>query len=258
MDIVSRSVNMIRKGGMDEFVSNLKSYPVDQTKLLYESLLLTVAIDDIIKSSGARSSNIRDVEELVDFAFGFRYLGFSHKPIQRRSEIVELLGILKRHRVHTMMEIGTDRGGTLFLFSRVSAPGAKIVSVNLPWSSLNAYCMKYRNRLYASFATNGQSISLLSANSHERGTIANVKRELAGKKLDFLFIDGDHSYEGVKKDFEMYSPLVRKGGIVAFHDIATIPGKTNKVRQYWKELKQKYRSREIVHDDKYGIGLIYV
>jgi hypothetical protein len=34
-----------------------------------------------------------------------------------------------------------------------------------------------------------------------------------------LFIDGDHTYEGVRRDFEMYSPLVRKGGIIAFHDI---------------------------------------
>jgi len=41
-----------------------------------------------------------------------------------------------------------------------------------------------------------------------------VKKILAGRQVDFLFIDGDHSYEGVKKDFEMYSSLVRKGGVV--------------------------------------------
>ncbi|MEO0196406.1 MAG: class I SAM-dependent methyltransferase [candidate division WOR-3 bacterium] len=42
---------------------------------------------------------------------------------------------------------------------------------------------------------------------------------LGNSKLDFLFIEGNHSYEGVKMDFEMYFPLVRKGGIIAFHDI---------------------------------------
>jgi hypothetical protein len=36
--------------------------------------------------------------------------------------------------------------------------------------------------------------------------------------LDVLFIDGDHSYEGVLTDWLLYSPLVRKRGIVAFHD----------------------------------------
>jgi len=44
-----------------------------------------------------------------------------------------------------------------------------------------------------------------------------------GGELNFLFIDGDHTYEGVRKNFEMYSPLVRRGGIVAFHDIVPRP-----------------------------------
>jgi len=48
-----------------------------------------------------------------------------------------------------------------------------------------------------------------------------------------LFPDGDHSYEGVKRDFEMYSPLVRPGGIIAFHDTVFMDG----VRRFWAELK---------------------
>ena len=34
--------------------------------------------------------------------------------------------------------------------------------------------------------------------------------------LDLLFIDGDHSYEGVRQDYKMYSKLVRDGGLIAF------------------------------------------
>ena len=37
-------------------------------------------------------------------------------------------------------------------------------------------------------------------------------------KIDFLFIDGDHSYEGVKKDFELYSQLLTDKGIIIIHD----------------------------------------
>lgn len=37
-------------------------------------------------------------------------------------------------------------------------------------------------------------------------------------KIDFLHIDADHSYEGVKKDFELYSKLVKKTGIISIHD----------------------------------------
>ena len=38
-------------------------------------------------------------------------------------------------------------------------------------------------------------------------------------KLDFIFIDGDHSYEGVKKDFELYSSIMSENGIITIHDI---------------------------------------
>lgn len=36
--------------------------------------------------------------------------------------------------------------------------------------------------------------------------------------LDFVYIDGDHSYEGVRADLEAYFPLIREGGIIAGHD----------------------------------------
>ena len=38
--------------------------------------------------------------------------------------------------------------------------------------------------------------------------------------LDFLFIDGDHSYESVKQDFLLYSKLLKKGSLLIFHDYA--------------------------------------
>ena len=38
------------------------------------------------------------------------------------------------------------------------------------------------------------------------------------EKFDFIFIDGDHNYDSVKKDFIEWFPLLEKGGYVAFHD----------------------------------------
>ena len=37
-------------------------------------------------------------------------------------------------------------------------------------------------------------------------------------KIEFLFIDGDHSYEGVKSDFELYSKILTPGGLIVIHD----------------------------------------
>ena len=36
--------------------------------------------------------------------------------------------------------------------------------------------------------------------------------------ISFLYIDGDHTYEGVKSDFELWEPKVKIGGTIGFHD----------------------------------------
>lgn len=48
-----------------------------------------------------------------------------------------------------------------------------------------------------------KSISLRE-DSRKPSTLAEIKKILRGSKLDFLFIDGDRSYEGVGEDFEIY------------------------------------------------------
>jgi hypothetical protein len=60
---------------------------------------------------------------------------------------------------------------------------------------------------------------------------------LAGRKIDLLFIDGWHTYEAVKSDYEMYGPLTRH--IIAIHDIHTPPldaGDPVDVRRLWNEI----------------------
>ena len=84
---------------------------------------------------------------------------------------------------------------------------------------------------------------------------------LKDEKVDFLFIDGDHTYQGVKQDFQMYSPLVKKGGIVAVHDIVTHdPASGCEVDRFWNEIKPTYQHIEIIEkqDQKWaGIGVLY-
>jgi hypothetical protein len=37
-------------------------------------------------------------------------------------------------------------------------------------------------------------------------------------KIDLLFIDGDHTYEGVKRDFDLYSTILSENGVIIIHD----------------------------------------
>ena len=119
---------------------------------------------------------------------------------------------------------------------------AKIISIDLPGGPFGGGYPFWKKFLYKSFVFDNQKLYLLRKNSHSPKTLQAILKILNGEKIDFLFIDGDHTYEGVKKDFEMYSSLVKKNGIIAFHDIVKHPPETKvEVNKFWNEIKKKYK-----------------
>lgn len=224
------------------------SFPLDLLSILYYSLTL----DGKTRGSGA--------EALVSLIYeGCRGM---LRPFQVRSEICELAGLVAAMKPSAILEIGTAAGGTLFLFSRLAAPDARIISVDLPWGKFGGGYYFWRIPLYRSFRGQSQRLNLLRADSHSQGTFERVDKLLDGRKLDFLFIDGDHTYEGVKRDFQMYSGLVKKGGAVAFHDIVEHPADEScGVHRFWREIKTGFPHRELIgdKDQKWaGIGVIFL
>jgi cephalosporin hydroxylase len=197
---------------------------------------------------------VESIDEAVDLAFGFG--GAFLNPVQVRPEIRGCLEEVAALRPRTVIEIGTAGGATLYLWTRIADPEALIISIDLPGGPFGGGYSLHRVPVYRSFARPGQTIHLLRADSHAPATLARVKRLLAGRRVDYLFIDGDHTYDGVSRDWAMYSPLVRSGGLVAFHDIVT---RSVGVRRLWQELRCAYPSREYVEaDSPYGIGLVTV
>ncbi|MFN6069283.1 MAG: class I SAM-dependent methyltransferase, partial [Pseudanabaena sp.] len=85
----------------------------------------------------------------------------------------------------------------------------------------------------------GKTDEVITTTNIERAFSVKAK-VLNGDKIDFLFIDGDHTYEGVRQDYEMYSPLVQKGGYIAFHDINDTERHRQRnvhVAEFWNELE---------------------
>jgi predicted O-methyltransferase YrrM len=208
------------------------------------------------------TKKINKTKNLVDFVFNFKIGGLDIRPNQIKNEILELVKILAKNEPKTILEIGTAKGGTLFLFSWVADPNATIVSIDLPWGRFGGGYPKWKSFLYKSFAKKNQKIFLIRADSHSKEALRKVYNIFRGKKVDFLFIDGDHTYEGVKKDFGMYNKLVKKGGIIAFHDIVLHPPEIGcEVNKFWLEIRKKYKHMEIVHNWKQkwaGIGVLYI
>jgi predicted O-methyltransferase YrrM len=219
----------------------------------------------ILKKRANKCKDINDIVQLhfsIFCNFPFRHFGSTIQSAQVKEEIVGLLKILVKRRPKVILEIGTANGGTLFLFSRVSSPDGEIISVDLPGGRFGGGYPEWRVPFYKSFATHKQQISLIREDSHALSTLHAIRAILEERRLDFLFIDGDHTYDGVKTDFEMYHKLVRKGGIIAFHDICPHPPETGcEVNKFWREVKKQYKCDELIKDSKQGwagIGVVYL
>jgi predicted O-methyltransferase YrrM len=189
-------------------------------------------------------------------------VGWSIEPLQIKLEIETLLSILGEQSISTLIEIGTANGGTLFLFTRIIDPNARLISLDLPHGKFGGGYEDIKIPFFTNFAERNQRIFLVQADSHSASSLSTVKSILKDQEVDFLFIDGDHTYEGVKKDFQMYSQLVHKGGLVAFHDICRGPPElAGAVNKFWNEIKPGYVHKEIVNSSNqvgYGIGVLYI
>ena len=208
-----------------------------------------------------------NIDQLVNVSFDFEYKSrlsknrsVNIKPRQIKSEITALCQIIQELDPKLIVEVGTASGGTLLLLAHVANPD-KIIGIDFPGGSFGGSYHSSKIPFFKSFGKK-QVVQLIRADSHSEETLAKVRSSLQDGRLDFLFIDGDHTYEGVKKDFMMYSPLIRKGGIVAFHDIVIHDPLANcQVDRFWNEIKRNYPYVEIIEsqDQKWaGIGVLYL
>jgi predicted O-methyltransferase YrrM len=185
--------------------------------------------------------------------------------MQKLRELAPLLALARRVSPRTIVEIGTAQGGTFYAWCQVAEPDATIVSIDLPGGPFGGRDAAADVATLRRFGRRGQQLHFLRADSHDTQTRAHLEEIVRGRPIDFLMIDGDHTYEGVKQDFEMYAPLVREGNPIALHDILPHPHVSScEVDRFWNELRIGRRHLEFIDrqpddagEEYGGIGVVY-
>ena len=154
-----------------------------------------------------------------------------------------------------IVEIGTANGGTLSRWLEI--PSAEIiVSIDYPIGVHGGQGYEERMCVISEALENSNLLNKkfysINGDSKDIKVIEKLEIVLNGKKIDFLFIDGDHTYEGVKSDFENYKKFLKGGSVVGFHDI--IDSEYHKimgcfVSKLWNDLKKNYEYVEFIYTE---------
>ncbi len=145
----------------------------------------------------------------------------------------------------SVLEIGSRAGHTLRALATHCKPDAKVCSIDIEDGGVSEIV----NELNAK----GFQAEALFANSNSPAAVIWAKDRAP---FDFIFIDGDHEYEGVRADWNNYRGMAKWA--VGFHDIGH---HTLGVRQLWNEIKGTgyYYTTEYASSDDataMGIGIV--
>jgi predicted O-methyltransferase YrrM len=242
----------------------IKKFPIIKTKL--KELLGFASIVFVKIKLKKAVSKCKSWNEIINLAYTFQFnvykkefFRFGILPLQVKEELIQFLKIFIKQHPKIIFECGTAHGGNLFLLTRFSDKDSTIISVDLPGGKFGGGYPSWKIPFYKSFTSNNQRMILLREDSHKISTLEKVKEVLNNRKIDVAYIDGDHTYLGVKKDFELYRSLIKPGGLIVFHDIVPHKYKNVGVPKFWQEIHKEYEFKEIVKDwdQKWaGIGIL--
>ncbi len=191
------------------------------------------------------------------FADDLAYLkSIGAREAQNVAEAEELCKFIASVQPKVYLEIGARHGWTFYLVSKVLKPGATMIAIDLPgvhpWG--DAGSEEVLQRVINEVNAAGINAVFINADSQSKETASKIDKD-----VDFLFIDGDHRYEGVSIDYGIYRPKVKRGHI-AFHDIHAKPKqdktKLIEVPRFWSEIRGARHSIEIGSNP--GIGILCI
>ena len=163
--------------------------------------------------------------------------------------------IVEKHKPKLTVELGAYNGFSFFCFCQAIKENnieGRAIAVDT-WEG-DKHAKYYSEQVYLEvkniWEEKYQQIAVLM-----RSRFEDAVTQFKDGSIDLLHIDGLHTYEAVKNDFETWLPKLSDAGIVLFHD-TQVRDKDFGVWKYWGEISSKYPSFEFFHG--HGLGVLCV
>lgn len=166
--------------------------------------------------------------------------------------------LVRNTKPKVIVELGTHKGNSLFSMAQAIKDGelgTKLYGIDT-WEG-DPQAGYYGEDIYKEFLK-------ISKKYYKDVNIIPLKmlfddalKEFKDNSIDILHIDGLHTYEAVKHDFDTWLPKVKKDtGIILFHDVCETKDDFG-VYKLWEELKKKYKNT-ITFEHYHGLGVIFL
>lgn len=165
----------------------------------------------------ARFDTVTDWPERVDGFDDLSFL-FSSNPLNwgiallMFDEASYLYGLARRLGPARVAEIGRFKGGSTFVLASALAPGSEIFSYDLHVKLVGEFSGADLDRAL------GGALDRYGLGDEVHLIVGDSRTVEPPGPFDLVFIDGDHSYEGVKADYLHWRSAVKPGGHLLFHD----------------------------------------
>lgn len=148
--------------------------------------------------------------------------------------------LVKLYPIQQYLEIGVHNGTSMSYIVNQNWKPVQCIGIDLV-SSTERYArdsisMARSEQNITKLNMSNSIIHLLKGSSQSESMVKTVETALLSRPVDLLFIDGDHEFAGVERDFLLYSPLVKVGGLIVFDDAnTTYPGVLKCIEKHVKQ-----------------------
>lgn len=194
-------------------------------------------------------------EALITKIIETSFLDIDEIPFSAWSELVpalfSLFVLLKPRRY---VELGSHYGMSFFAACQVS----EHLNLNTQCVAVDSWIGDEHASFHSDHVFQGFIETLKKKYPNQlyiKGFFIDARDSFEDGSVDLLHIDGYHTYEAVKEDFETWLPKMSSNGVIIFHDINVFQRNFG-VWKFWKKLTKIYPSISLMH--MHGLGILYV